>query len=194
MSISTDIALAPARHSLCEGERWYVVYTQPHGELTAKFNLANQGFRTFLPKYTKTVRHARSLRSISAPLFSRYLFIVLNLDRDRWRSVNGSRGVSSLIMQQENPLPVATGIVETLLASSTDDGEVQFLTEMRAGGRVRLVGGPFAEQLGVIERLSDSGRVRVLLDIMSGQIPIETLKRDIIPIFETRSLCHSRTP
>jgi transcription elongation factor/antiterminator RfaH len=186
MSIGSDASSTTCGSNfggLKEGERWYVVQTQPHREAIAKFNLASQGFRTFLPRYTKTVRHARALKTISAPLFSRYLFVVLNLGRDRWRSVNGSRGVTSLIMQQENPVPVLDGIVETLLASSTEDGEVRFLSEVKAGGRVRLVAGPFAEQLGIIERLGESGRVRVLLDMMNGGIPIDLYRRDIVPVF-----------
>jgi transcriptional antiterminator RfaH len=44
---------------------------------------------------------------------------------------------------------------------------------LKPGSQVRLVAGPFAEQLGVLDRLDDSGRIRVLLKIMGAIIPVE---------------------
>ena len=62
---------------LSGGERWYVVHTRTHRENTAQAQLANQGFRTFMPRLEKTVRHARKTALILAPLFPRYFFIAL---------------------------------------------------------------------------------------------------------------------
>ena len=68
-------------------ERWYAVHTLPFGEVRAAGHLENQAFRTFLPKRRKTVRHARKLTTLEAPFFPRYLFVALDLTRQRWRSV-----------------------------------------------------------------------------------------------------------
>jgi transcriptional antiterminator RfaH len=89
-----------------DGERWYVAYTPPHKEAMAVTHLGEQGFRTFLPRQLKNVRHARKVRTILAPVFPRYLFVILNLDRDRWLSVNGTRGITRLIMVSGRPVPV----------------------------------------------------------------------------------------
>jgi transcription antitermination factor NusG len=56
-----------------------------------------------LPKRVKTIRHARKLTNVTAPLFPGYIFVQLDLTRDRWRSVNGTFGIASLIMQGERP-------------------------------------------------------------------------------------------
>src|SRR5687768_12928093 len=61
------------------GHRWYVVFTQPNREFHAQMQLAAQGFRSFVPRYRKTVRHARKLKTVSAPFFPRYLFVALDL-------------------------------------------------------------------------------------------------------------------
>jgi transcription antitermination factor NusG len=82
--------------SLRKCERWYAVYTLPFSELRAESQLRNQGFETFQPKRHKTVRHARRLSTVEAPFFPRYLFIVLDLARHQWHSVNGTFGVSRL--------------------------------------------------------------------------------------------------
>jgi transcription elongation factor/antiterminator RfaH len=167
---------------LGERERWYVVHTQPQREHTAQHHLEAQEFRTFLPRYRRTVRHARMLKTILAPLFSRYLFIALDLRRDRWRSVNGSYGVATLVMQRENPVPVLRGAVEALLASATSSSIVPFCSEMQPGQPVRFVAGPFAEQFGILDHISNSGRVRVLLEMMSGRIPVELQGSDVVPV------------
>jgi hypothetical protein len=84
-------------HRLTASERWYAVHTLPFAEPRAEGQLHRQGFRTFQPKRHKTVRHARRLSTIEAPFFPRYLFIVLDLGRHQWRSVNGTFGVSRLV-------------------------------------------------------------------------------------------------
>ena len=45
---------------LAFGERWFAVNTQPFAETRAQRNLENQGFRTFMPRRRKMVRHARN--------------------------------------------------------------------------------------------------------------------------------------
>jgi transcription elongation factor/antiterminator RfaH len=154
------------------GERWFVVHTLPHQEKRAQLQLENQTYRTFLPRRERTIRHARKLTTVVRPFFPRYLFIVLDLERHQWRAVNGTLGVAGLVMQGDRPHPVPPGIVETLLASTGPDGMLQTRPQLHVGDPVRLTQGPFAEYLGTLDRLDDSGRVRVLLDILGRQVPI----------------------
>jgi transcriptional antiterminator RfaH len=161
------------------GERWYAVHTRSGQELRAFLQLQNQNFQTFLPQGLKTVRHARKFTTVTAPFFPQYLFVALDLTRHRWRSINGTMGVTGLVMQGGLPHPVPHGIVEALLDLTDARGLVQFGTDLQIGDRVRLTAGPFAEKLATCERLDDGGRVRVLLDIMGGQIPVQ-IKRDYV--------------
>lgn len=170
---SVDAHPATGAHDdLGPGKRWFLAHTLPHKETSAQMRLTDQGFRSFLPRCLKTVRHARRLRQVCAPLFPRYLFVALNLDRDRWRSVNGTIGVSSLVMAEGRPLPVPEGVVETLAASADRSGRLRFAHDFRPGQKVRLVHGPFAEALGVLDRLDGQGRIEVLLNIMGGAIRV----------------------
>src|SRR5205085_2651181 len=118
--------------------------------------LSAQKFKTFVPRRTKTVRHARRLRTVQTPVFSRYLFVALDLKRDRWRSVNGTTGVAYLLTADDIPVPVPEGIVETLLASTNERGTLDFDKAPQPGQEVRLIAGPFADALGIIERVSDA--------------------------------------
>jgi transcription elongation factor/antiterminator RfaH len=152
-------------------ERWFLAHTRPRSELKAEFHLRAQGFTTYLPQFRKTIRHARQLRTILAPLFPRYLFLILNLERDRWLSVRSTVGVSSLVDCDDRPLPVPIGIVESLIARS--DGNVTtWDAGLVEGQSVRILSGPFADFVGTLERLDDAGRVRVLLEMMGTVVPI----------------------
>jgi len=126
----------------------------------------------FCPRYRKTVRHARKARSILAPLFPNYLFLRLNTSRDLWRAVNGTRGVTRLIMQGETPLPLPNGIVESLLARTDADGTLDWMPAFKIGQTVRIADGPFAELLGTLEHLDSAGRVRVLIDLLGRSVSV----------------------
>jgi transcriptional antiterminator RfaH len=166
---------------LREGERWYAVHTLPFAESRAEAQLRNQQFFCFLPRRQKTIRHARKLSNIIAPFFPRYLFIALDLSRDRWRSVNGTFGVSSLIMAGDLPCPAPHGVVESMLAVSDADSVLQFHSHLKVGAQVRLAAGPFAEQLGILDRLDDSGRIRVLINLFGQQVPVYLNRSQALP-------------
>ena len=149
-------------------------------ERLAQGQLYGQGFRAFLPTRLKTVNHARKWRTIVAPLFPRYLFVQIDIATQRWRCVNGTIGVASLVMAGDVPKPVPPGVVEALLACSDERGMVRFSQDLRIGQRVRLLAGPFAERLGTLDRIDDSDRVRLLLEIMGTQIPVHVARECVM--------------
>ena len=138
--LSSSLELGP-------GERWFVARVLTHQENRAQLNLHQLGFRSFLPRLRRTIRHARKLRDTLNPLFPGYIFIVLDLSKHRWRSINGTFGVASLIMGAEQPMPVPSGVVEALIASCESHGVVRFDDGLEIGQKVRILSGPFAETI-----------------------------------------------
>jgi transcription antitermination factor NusG len=157
---------------LAQQERWYVARTLAQRELHAARQLTNQGFRVFVPRYWKNRRHARRVETISAPLFPRYIFVILDRTRDRWRSVNGTLGVERLLMQAGEPQPVPQGVVEGLITAADAEGNVHFDFHLKEGQTIRVTAGPLADLVGQLEGLDDNGRVRVLLEIMGGKVRV----------------------
>ena len=161
-----------AQFGLLEGQRWFVAQTLRNRENLARFHLATQKFRVFLPQVKRTVRHARKLSETIAPVFPGYIFIALDVARDRWRSVNGTLGVARLLSAEGSPVPVPSGVVEAFITRLDEAGLVRFDAGLRPGQRVSVVAGPFAQNMGVLERLDGRGRVRVLLEIMGGAVSV----------------------
>jgi transcription elongation factor/antiterminator RfaH len=162
-------------------ERWFLVHTQPNSERRAELHLGAQGFRTHFPTIQKTVRHARQLRTVRAPLFPRYVFLILDLGRDRWLSIRSTVGVSSLYTCQDRPVPVPEGIVETLIENTDEANLTLFSSGLSRGQSVRIMSGPFVNFVGKLERLDDAGRVRVLLDMMGTAVPVALRRTAICP-------------
>ena len=79
---------------------WYVVQTQVNAEAKAARNLMRQGFEIYLPRYLKRRSHARKIEKVAAPLFPRYLFVCVDMEKQRWRSIQSTFGVSRLVDQR----------------------------------------------------------------------------------------------
>ncbi|MGA2494074.1 MAG: transcription termination/antitermination NusG family protein [Roseiarcus sp.] len=172
--------LDASRFALETGERWYVAMTVPRKERLAATQLDNQRYRSFLPLQLETRRHARKFTTVLAPVFPRYIFVILDIERQRWRSVNGTFGVQRLITDGERPLAVAPGIVETLVQSSDQRGALIYKgDELAIGDPVKLVSGPFAGSLGILQRLDGAGRVQILLSLLGGPVKV-TAAREMV--------------
>jgi transcriptional antiterminator RfaH len=113
-------------------------------------------------------------------LFSRYIFIRLDMTRDRWRSVNGTIGIAYLLTALEKPSPVPVGFVEALREGSAGaEGLVSQIPNLALGDAVRLVEGPLAGQVGELFRLDSKGRVEILLGILGGQVRLK-VERELL--------------
>jgi transcription antitermination factor NusG len=167
---------------LAPGERWYVATTLPRKEGLAADNLRNQNYRGFLPLQVVTRRHARKFRTELAPVFPGYMFVILDIDRHRWRSVNGTFGVQRLIMDGDRPLAVVPGVVETLVVSSDQRGVLLYKSdELMVGDRIQLLAGPFSGALGILQRLDGNGRVQLLLDLLRGPVRATAARDRVAP-------------
>lgn len=160
---------------------WYVVSTQPHGEARAEANLVRQGFETWLPRFAKERRHARKVDTVLKALFPGYLFVRLDPETMRWRSINGTVGVRHIIVHDERPARLPDNFVESLKARTGPDGLVAPPDEetLAPGMRVRLTGGPFADQIATLVRLADRERVALLLSLLGREVTT-TVPRSLV--------------
>jgi transcriptional antiterminator RfaH len=155
-------------------ERWYVVHTQVLGEDRADLNLRRQGFETYLPRYLRTRRHARRVETVARPLFPRYLFVAMDVARDRWRAVQSTFGVSNLVVIGDDPIPLPDGVVDQIRTRECEQGFVKLglPAGIGPGSPVRLIDGAFAEYRGVLERLAGDFRVAVLLKLLGREVRV----------------------
>lgn len=167
-----------------DGRRWYVVQTQPRREELAVRHLRNQQFDVFCPLRRQAKRVGRHTKTVLAPFFPAYLFVRLGLERDRWRSINGTVGVLRLVSFGARssgwPAAMPNGLVEQFQRmSAAGEGELRFDDPLKPGDEVRIMRGPFEQLCGTFESAQDHERVTVLLQILSGEIKVR-LSRDML--------------
>jgi len=153
--------------------QWYVVQAQPNAERKAVAHLERQGFVTYLPRYLKTRRHARRVEIVPAPLFPRYLFVGIDLDTQRWRSIFSTVGVSRLICHGEQPTAIPEQVINSLKLRE-DEGYVRldYRPSFRVGDKIRVLEGAFADCLGLCEGMRDRDRVAILLDLLGRKVRV----------------------
>jgi len=153
---------------------WYVVQTQVNAEAKAGRNLMRQGFEIYLPRYLKRRSHARKIEKVAMPLFPRYLFVSVDIAKQRWRSIQSTIGVSHLVTNGADPAPVAHEVLQFLRAREDQSG---FITMDRrpsfaVGEKVRILAGAFADVVGLFDGLGDRERVAVLLDLLGQKVRV----------------------
>jgi transcriptional antiterminator RfaH len=154
--------------------RWYVVQTHSHAEEKAASHLIRQGYSVYLPRYLKRRRHARRVETVSAPVFPRYLFVAVNRMTQRWRSIQSTIGVTSLVCNGEDPACVPEGVMSELRSREDEHGFVQFDIRPRfaPGDKIRVVDGVFETCLGLFEAQADRERAAILLDLLGRKVRV----------------------
>jgi transcriptional antiterminator RfaH len=161
--------------------RWYVVQTQTNGEAKAVENLRRQGFEIYLPRYLKRRRHARKVDFIAKPLFPRYLFVAIDMETQRWRSIQSTSGVSRLVTNGDEPAAVPQGVVRALRAREDAKGFVKLdaAPAFAPGDKVRVLAGAFIDNAGLFNGMADHDRVSILLEMLGRQVRV-VLDADLV--------------
>jgi transcriptional antiterminator RfaH len=153
---------------------WYVVQTQVNAEAKAGRNLIRQGFEIYLPRYLKRRSHARKIEKVAMPLFPRYLFVSVDMAKQRWRSIQSTIGVSRLVTNGADPAPIAQEVLQFLRAREDQSGFIAMDRRplFAVGEKVRILAGPFADVVGLFDGLGDRERVAVLLDLLGQKVRV----------------------
>jgi transcriptional antiterminator RfaH len=171
----------------CSMLAWYVVRAKYRQESTARDSLGEKGlgFEVFLPVGLVEVfsrRNNRKKEWVLRPLFPPYLFVAFDTEVDQWRDINGARGVDHLLCDGEIPIRIPAKEFEAATAVSADESQPakpKRLPEIKPGLQFRITDGPLTSFDGVVDALSDSDQVKLLVNLLGRMVPV-TLSRSQI--------------
>ncbi len=152
---------------------WYVIQTKPKKEEEAGSYLSTKGVEIFNPLMeTFLPRNGRTHRELK-PLFPGYIFGKFDLDQN-YPLVRWARGVKKVLGFGEYPTPISEEVVEIIREKTDPQGVVKLKHLFLGNDLIRVKTGPLKDLLGIFERwISDSDRVRILLNLMGYQPAIE---------------------
>jgi transcriptional antiterminator NusG len=152
---------------------WFVVQTKPGNEHRVETNLSNQEIEVFLP-LLETFQHSsgKMIQKIK-PLFPNYLFAKLDINLHYYK-VKWTRGVNKILGNGDGPISISGKVVETIKERTGKDNLVKLEEEWKEGDQVRINSGPFKDLVGVFQKkMSDNGRVRILLNLIGVDVPVQ---------------------
>ena len=150
---------------------WFVAQLRPLGLERAVDHLYRQNFKTFSPKFISTTYRKGVARHTHKPLFPGYIFVNFDVAEPGWTAINSTRGVLRLILDRPlapNPLPSA--IIDAIMTRCDLNGLLLPPDNLKAGDKIRVLEGPFADTLATIETLPGPSRISILIDLMGQKV------------------------
>jgi transcriptional antiterminator RfaH len=147
---------------------WYCIHTKPKREQHVSAYLSERlALETYFPRLRrqKTIRRVR--RSITGPLFPRYLFCRFDLS-EQYRAVRYAPEVIDVVNVGTRPAIVNDTLIDELKHWAGDAVDIITIQpDFSPGDRVEIVDGPMRGLPAVILQIKDdSDRVAVLLTIL----------------------------
>jgi transcriptional antiterminator RfaH len=150
---------------------WYVAQLKPNGLAIAQRNLSRQGFCTLCPLRLETTRVRNMLKSAVRPLFPGYLFVQFQAGKQGWHAIHSTRGVARLILSDiRNPRPLPSEFMAGLIARCDAKGRLSPPEDIKAGDRVRVLSGPFADLVTAVDQLGNDQRIQILIELMGRAV------------------------
>jgi transcription antitermination factor NusG len=178
------------------GLAWFVVYSKPHKEGRAEFQLRRRGVEVFYPRL-QLPGYVDPRRQI-VPLFPGYLFVRIVLG-SQFYDVVWAPGVSRFVGTYGLPTPLDDEVVAFLRANADADGLLRARPTLVVGQHVEITRGPFAGIVGIIQRPPNAkGRIRVLMRLLNRgtvgvELPLQFVKTGWTPASRgSEALAHTR--
>jgi len=169
--------------SASETKSWFLVYSKPRQEESAKRHLERQGYNVYLPRANQSRRRGGRRVSVVEPLFPRYLFIHLNTHTDNWGPIRSTVGVTALVRFGVQPARVPDMLIALLRSHESPEGVHEWArTVLRAGQTVRVGEGAFEGYEGIFLARSSRERVVVLLDILGRPVRAQLTADQVEPV------------
>jgi transcriptional antiterminator RfaH len=164
-----------------ENFKWFLVYTKAREEERAKKNLENQGFETFLPMIAyEKISQPKSF--CLKPMFPRYLFIIINVERDNWHLIKSTRGVSHVVLFGSKFAAVPNAVIE-FIKTRVNDYSIfkQKVTRQlfQKGDKLVIKKGVMKGKEAEFLSMTGKERARILLKLMNELIITEVSGHDV---------------
>jgi transcriptional antiterminator NusG len=174
---------------LPDNARWYVIHTYSGYENKVKKNLDHRiesmGMKDKIFDVVVPVENDIEIRNGQRTPVERKMFpgyVLVNMielkendegSNQAWFVVRNTPGVTSFVGSGNKPIPLPDAEVRTILKQTQADAHVAKPTFTR-GQNVRIIDGPFAEFIGVVDEVSaERDKVRVLVSFFGRETPVE---------------------
>ena len=158
--------------------KWYVVHTYSGYENKVKTNLEkiieNRGLEELISEVVVPLEEVVEKKddvekTVSRKVFPGYVLIKMVMTDDTWYVIRNTTGVTGFVGPGSKPVPLSEEEVEAL---GVDKKEI--IINFSAGDSVKIVKGPFANQIGVVDEIDKStGKITVTVVMFGRKTALE---------------------
>lgn len=171
----------PIAESEERGE-WFVVHSYSGFENKVKRNLEqrietmgmqDKIYRVVVPTEEEVEIRDGQRRSSRKRVFPGYVLVHMVLDDESWYVVRNTPGVTGFVGMGATPTPLTEDEVDKILKRMEEETPT-IKVSFRVGDTIRIIEGPFADFMGVVDELyPDRGKVRLMVSFFGRETPVE---------------------
>ncbi len=165
-----------------DGRAWYVVHSYSGYENKVmknlqnrieSMNMQNKIFEVVVPTEEEIEIKEGHRRRTKKRVFPGYILVNMILDEESWYVVRNTPGVTGFVSAGTQPAPLHPDEVSKIRQRMEAEAP-RIKISFREGQSVRIVDGPFADFVGIVEELNlDKGKVTVLVSFFGRETPVE---------------------
>lgn len=152
---------------------WYLLRLHPNYDLKAERQLHERGFSAYVPKEKRKIRTTWN-RTIerTVPIFPGAMFVP-DFNADLARLKAAADGIGGFVKYAGQCVKVSLATMAEVRRFEEKRNRTPFRRKFKVDQKVRVIGGPFDLLEGRIERLDHKYRIRVLIDLLTREVPID---------------------
>lgn len=161
---------------------WYIIHCYSGYEQKVKYNLEQRiesmGMQDFIfqvvvPTVEEIEIKDGKRRTVERCLYPGYIMVQMALSDDSWYVVRNTPGVTGFVGMGNAPVPLRTEQVQNILRRM-EAAAPQVRATFKPGQKVRIIEGPFADFIGVVDEIDEERtKVRVLVSFFGRETPVE---------------------
>lgn len=182
LGVKSKSEIAEQKVAKAPKKRWYIVHTYSGHENKVKVNLEkrieymNMGekiFRVEVPQKTVTQVKSGKKQEREEKIFPGYVLVEMIMDDDSWYVVRHTAGVTKFVGSAKKPIPAKDSEIKKII-NRTQAQTQKIQLDVKAGDKVRIISGPFADFVGdITEVYPDKSKLRANVSIFGRETPVE---------------------
>lgn len=165
-----------------EDTHWYAVHCYSGYENKVKHNLeqrietmgmAGKIIEVVVPTEDEIEVRDGKRRTVERRVFPGYVMVHMKMSEESWHVVRNTPGVTRFIGMGNRPQPLSQQEVNQILRRMEADAP-KIKVSFRVGQKVRITDGPFADFMGIVDKIDmERAKVSVLVSFFGRETPVE---------------------
>lgn len=161
---------------------WYAIHCYSGYENKVKHNLeqrietmgmADKIFEVVVPTEDEIEVRDGKRRTVERRIFPGYVMVRMKMSEDSWHVVRNTPGVTRFIGMGNRPQPLSPQEVDQILHRMEAEAP-KIKVNFRVGQKVRIIDGPFADFVGLVDKIdTERAKVTVLVSFFGRDTPVE---------------------